>query len=119
MKIRRFEKKRKTGSAPGGGAGWRLALRLFRVSFRRESGLKFGHVESLIDDLWHRFDLSAQLFLDGEKVVAVLVGDQINGQSEVPEPSRAANAVQVGLRGLGEVEIDDHIHRLDIDASCQ
>lgn len=66
VKIRTFEKERRTGSAPGSGAGWRLALRLCGVSFRGESGLKFGHIESLINDLWHGFDLSAQLFLDRE-----------------------------------------------------
>lgn len=33
--------------------------------------------------------------------------------------ARAANAMQVRLGVLGEVEVDDHIHALDVDASSE
>ena len=47
------------------------------------------------------------------------MGDEIDGQSQVAEPPRATDAVQVGLRRLGEVKIDDYIHRLDVNAPRQ
>jgi hypothetical protein len=35
----------------------------------------------------------------------------------VTKAARAANAVQVGLGVLGEIEIDHHVHTLDVNAS--
>ena len=32
------------------------------------------------------------------------------------EASRSADSVQVGLGDLGEVEVDDHVDGLDVDA---
>lgn len=55
--------------------------------------------------------------LDAEEVVAVLVGDEVDGQTKVPEPPGAADAVQVRLGVLGEVEIDHHVDRLDVDTA--
>ena len=47
----------------------------------------------------------------------VVLRDHVDGHSQVPEPSRSSDSVQVGLCVLGEVEIDDHIHCLDVDSS--
>lgn len=55
--------------------------------------------------------------LDAVQAVAVLVGDEVDGQAKVAEPPGAAHAVQVGLGALGEVKVDDHIHGLDVDAA--
>lgn len=55
--------------------------------------------------------------LDAEEVVAVLVGDEVDGQTKVPEPSGAADAVQVRLGVLGEVEVDHNVDRLDVDTA--
>ena len=33
--------------------------------------------------------------------------------------SRSADSVQVGLGHLGEVEVDDDVDGLDVDASCE
>ena len=35
------------------------------------------------------------------------------------EASRSADSVQVGLGHLGEVEVDDDVDGLDVDASCE
>ena len=43
------------------------------------------------------------------------MGDEVDGETQVTEPSRAADTVEVGLRGLGEVKVDDHVHCLDIN----
>mmetsp|Transcript_27995 Transcript_27995/g.88944 ORF Transcript_27995/g.88944 Transcript_27995/m.88944 type:complete len:203 (+) Transcript_27995:315-923(+) len=62
-------------------------------------------------------DLGAQLLLYPVEVEAVLVGHKVDAQAEVPEAPRAADAVQVGLRVLGEVEVDDDVHGLYVDAA--
>lgn len=51
------------------------------------------------------------------QVDAVVVGDEVHGQTQVAEPARAADAVQVGLRVLREVEVDDDVHRLNVNAT--
>ena len=103
-------------------------LRSGRISFRRRRGrrigpryfsLVLGHVESLVDDLWHRLDHRAELLLHGEEVVAVVVCDEVDGEPEVSESPRAADAMEVGLGGLGEVEVYDDVHCLYVDASCE
>jgi hypothetical protein len=38
--------------------------------------------------------------LDAEEVKAVLVGDEVDGQAQVPEAARPTDAVQVRLRRL-------------------
>ena len=35
------------------------------------------------------------------------------------KPTGSADSVQVGVRVLGEVEIDYHVHREDVDSSCE
>ena len=42
--------------------------------------------------------------------------DEVDGQAEVAESAGPADSVQVGLGRLGEVKVDDHVHRLDVDA---
>ena len=37
----------------------------------------------------------------------------------MPKAARAPDAMEVGLRGFGEVKVDDDVHRLDVDSSCQ
>lgn len=49
--------------------------------------------------------------------MTVLVGDEVDRQPQVSETSRAANAVEVGLSVLGEVEVDHHVDRLDVDTT--
>jgi len=55
--------------------------------------------------------------LDAEEVVAVLVSDEVDGQTQVPEPPGAADAVQVCLSVLGEIEVDHNVHRLNVDTA--
>lgn len=61
--------------------------------------------------------LCASHLLDAEEVETVVVGDEVDGQTQVPVATGAADAVQVGLSRLGEVEVDHHVHGLDVDAS--
>lgn len=59
--------------------------------------MKFRHVESLIDDLWHWFDFCAQFSLDHVEVIAIIVSDEVDCKPEVSESARSANSVEVGF----------------------
>ena len=82
-------------------------------------GLELGNVESLVDDLWYGLYLCVKFFLDGDKIEAVVVCDEVDGQAEVTEATRASDSVEVSLRGLGEVKVDDDIDSLDVDTTSQ
>ena len=64
-------------------------------------------------------DLRSKLLLGLVQVVAVVVRDQVHSQTQMSEATRSANAVQVRLAVLGEVEVDDDVHSLDIDSACE
>ena len=69
--------------------------------------------------LGNGFDFGAEFgfnFVQGESVV---VGDQVDCHTEMAEPSGPTDSVQVGLRHLGEVEVDDNIDSLDVNTAGQ
>jgi len=68
-----------------------------------------GHVEALVDFLGNGLDLGSQFLLDQVELLAVLVGDEVNGQSEVTESTRAPDTVEIRLCVLREVKVDNHI----------
>eukprot|EP00598_Pedospumella_elongata_P012220 CAMPEP_0185012080 /NCGR_PEP_ID=MMETSP1098-20130426/98114_2 /TAXON_ID=89044 /ORGANISM="Spumella elongata, Strain CCAP 955/1" /LENGTH=384 /DNA_ID=CAMNT_0027541129 /DNA_START=1898 /DNA_END=3052 /DNA_ORIENTATION=- len=74
-------------------------------------------VEVAVDHAGDGLDLGGQLLLDLVQREAVLVGDEVDGQTEVAEATRATNAVEVGLGALGEVEVDHNVHALDVDTA--
>ena len=45
--------------------------------------------------------------------------DEVNGESKVPKSSGAPDTMEIGFRGLWEVEIDDNIDCLNVNASCE
>lgn len=79
--------------------------------------LILGHIEMRVDDLRYRLDLRDQLGLDVVQGEAIVVRDQVNGDTEMAETTRATDAMQVGLAHLGEVEINDDIDGLDVDTA--
>ena len=79
------------------------------VDWAQSSSLSNGRLD--------RLELCAQLFLDAVQVEAVIVCDKIDAQARVTKAATAANAVQVGLGVLGEIEIDHHVHTLNVNAS--
>ena len=48
---------------------------------------------------------------------AIVVRDEVDGDSEMPETAGATDAMQIRLGHLGEVEVDDHVHGLDVNAA--
>ena len=77
------------------------------------------HIESLVDCLRDGLNFGAQFLLDPIEIESILPVDQIDGKTQVPEPSRPTDAMEIGLGVLGKVEVDDHINRLDVDSSSQ
>lgn len=64
----------------------------------------------------YRLDFRAELLLNPVQIKTVLVGDEIDGQTEVAEAARAPDPVQIRFRVLGEIKVDDDIHSLDVNS---
>lgn len=79
--------------------------------------MEFGHVETFVDIPWDWPDFCAKLLLNSVEGKPVVIGDQVDGNTEVSKPSASANPVEVSLGHLGKVEIDDDIDSLDVDSS--
>ena len=45
--------------------------------------------------------------------------DEVDCEPQVTETTGATYSVEVGLRCLGEVKVDDHVHSLNVNALCQ
>ena len=52
-------------------------------------------------------------------VLPVVICDEIDGDSQVPVTAGAPDPVQIRLGVLGEVKVDDHVYRLNVNASCE
>ena len=79
--------------------------------------LELCHIEAFVDDFGDGADLRAELVLDPVQGEAVVVRDEVEGDSEVAEAAGSTDAVKVGLRHLGEVEVDDDVDGLDVDTA--
>merc|ERR1712159_224761 len=64
-------------------------------------------------------DGGAKLLLDPVEVEAVIVSHEVDSKTKVTKASGTADTVQVGLGVLGEIEVDHHVHGLDVNASCE
>ena len=69
--------------------------------------------------LGYGLDLRSQLLLDPVQRKAIVVRDEIDGDSQMTVATRTSDPVQVGLRHLGKVKVDNHIDSLDVNASCK
>ena len=76
-------------------------------------------VEVLVDGLWDRLDLGAKVTFDIIQVEAIVPVDQVDCKTQMSKASRSSDAMEVGLCVLWEVEIDDNINGLDINAASE
>lgn len=74
-------------------------------------------LERPINDGRDGLNLSAQLLLDAVEVEPILVGDEVDGESEVAVTSRTSDSVKVRLGVLGEIKVDDDVDGLDVDTT--
>ena len=80
---------------------------------------RFVSVELLVDGLWNGCNLGTKLLLDSVEVEAIIPIDQVDGHSQMSETSRSTNAMEISLRILRKIEIDDHVHSLDVDTTSK
>ena len=57
--------------------------------------------------------------LNAAKSVAVLVGDEVDSNSEMTETSRATDSVKVSFGVSWEVKVDDNVDSLDVDTTSE
>lgn len=67
--------------------------------------------------LGHWVYLGIQFLLDLNHVFLVFLSDEVDGQPYLSEAATAADPMQVDAAFGGEVEVDDHVDGLDVDAS--
>jgi len=78
--------------------------------------VELSHVERFIDDLGDGSDLCPQLLLNPVQGETIVVGYQIDGNSQVTESAGSSNSVQIRLRHLWKVEVDDNVDSLDVNS---
>ena len=49
----------------------------------------------------------------------VIIGDEVDGHTQVTITTWSADPVKVGFGVLGEIEVDDHVDSLDVNTSCE
>ena len=76
-------------------------------------------VEFLINGWWNGFNLGTKLLLDSVEVEAIIPINQVDRHSQMSEPSGSTNAMEVGLRILRKIKIDDHVHSLNVDSTSE
>ena len=81
--------------------------------------VELGNVEALVDVPGDGLDLCAQLLLDPVKSEPVVIGDQVDRDSEVAESAASSDPVEVSLGHLGEVEVDNNVDGLDVDTASE
>lgn len=57
--------------------------------------------------------------LDLVQVETVLIGDQVDSETQVTETTTTTNTVEIGLGVLGEIKINDDVDGLDVDTTGQ
>ena len=57
------------------------------------------------------------MYIKYVSIVWHLVCNQVDGETQMTKSTRSADAMKIGFRRLGEVEIDHHVDGLDVD-SC-
>lgn len=81
--------------------------------------MELSHVQGLVNVPRDGPDLSAQLLLNSVEGESVVVGDQIDCNTKVAEPSTSPDSMEVGFSHLGEVEVDHHVDCLNVDTTSE
>ena len=74
-------------------------------------------VELLINGLWNGGYLGTEFLLDPVEVEAIIPIDQIDRYSQMSKASRSTNTMEVGLRILWKIEVDDYVDSLNVDTT--
>ena len=74
-------------------------------------------VEALVNILGDALDLGVQLIFYLKQVLLVILSHEVDAHTEMTESTRSSNSVQIGLSILGEIEVDNNVHGLDVNSS--
>ena len=77
----------------------------------------WGHVQTLVDLLWDGLNLSAEFLFNLIQIKSILIGDEVDCETEMSKPTRTADTMKISLRVLREIEIDNDVDGLDIDTT--
>jgi hypothetical protein len=61
--------------------------------------------------------LRTELIFNLEKIVLIILRDEIDSQSKMAKSSRSADSMEISLCKSRKVEVDNHIYRLNVDTS--
>ena len=78
-----------------------------------------NRVQILVNVLRNRNHFGLQLVLDHEQVGLVVLRDEVDRQTQMTEPARSSDSMQISFTELGEVEVDDHVDRYDVDTTSE
>jgi hypothetical protein len=84
--------------------------------------LSFGGsdgVEILVNILRDTFDLSVKFILNCKQILLVILSDEIDSHTKMTKSTRSTNSVKICFSILGEVKVDNNVHSLNIDTSCE
>ena len=81
--------------------------------------LELCHIQALVDDFWDGANFRAEFVFYPVQREAVVICDEVEGNTEVAKATRSADAVKVGLCHLGEVKVDYNVDSLDIDTTSE
>ena len=76
-------------------------------------------VEFLVNRLRNGRNFRTKLLLDSVEIEAIIPVDQVDRYSQMSETARSTNAMEIGLCILREIEIDDHIHSLNVNTTSK
>ena len=57
--------------------------------------------------------------LNAIQIKPVLIRNKVNCKTQMTKPTRPANAMEICLGILGEIEVDDDVDGLDIDTASE
>ena len=67
----------------------------------------------------NRLNFGAEFLLNAVEIEAILPIDQVDSQTEMSETARTTDTMQIRLCVLGEIEVDNDVHSLNVDTSGQ
>lgn len=74
-------------------------------------------IEIFVNIFWNALDLSLELIFDGEQILLIIFGDEVDGETKMSESSWSTDSVQICLSEPWKVKIDDNINRQNIDTT--
>lgn len=80
------------------------------LSLRVKGGVDLGGYGS---------DFGVELLFNSVEVESIVVGDEVDSKAKMSESARSADSVEISLGVSWEVKVNDHIHRLDINATSE